>query len=225
MSLSDDYADLLLIQYANKPKARAEAKAYGDEWEAVQSFAASWIEAWDIDKAWGDRLDKIGKIVGIDRIVENGYAKKYFGFYPFPNSLPWGNPFFRKFRDDAYTDTELDDNQFRFFIKSKVAKNITAAVMASGGERQSLQNTVQYLFEGKAYVVDNFDMTLGLYLDETYSQDDLRVIVQENLLPSPQGVGYKYYIQYNSEGTFGFANNPNSKPWGEGAHFARKILL
>lgn len=225
MSLSDDYANLLIMQYAGKPKAKAEIKAYAEEYERLYNFALSWFEELDIDKAWGHRLDLIGKIVGIDRIVEKGYAKKYFGFEGATNAKGFGKaPMFNAVRDSAYSDTELSDEQFRFFIKSKIAKNITSAKMANDGDRLSLQETVQYLFEGLAYVDDNKNMTLTLYIDESYDEDDIRIIMQEGLLPSPQGVGYKFVNNYSQDGTFGFLNNPNAKGFGEGK-FARKVIL
>lgn len=223
MSLSDDYADLLIMQYAGKPKARAEIKAYADEFEMIYDFALSWFNELDLDKAWGQRLDIIGKIVGIDRIVERGYIKPYFGFADDPTAKTFGiAPMFDLAKDSGYAATELDDDQYRFFIKSKVAKNITAAVMASDGERQSIQDTVQFLFSGHAYVDDNKGMTLSLYIDDTYDLDQLRIILAENLLPSPQGVGYKEVIQYFEEGTFGFAHNADAVGFGQG-RFAQLV--
>lgn len=219
----DYYKNLIILQYAQLPKATAEIDLVTSEFERIYNFVKSFETEFDLDYASGHRLDLIGKIVGIDRIVEEGYVKKYFGFADNPNAFTFGQaPLFDKFKDVGYSRTELDDNQFRFFIRAKITKNIVHAVMTSD-EVVSLQDAIQFLFDYKAYVLDNKDMTLTLYVDASFNFDDIRILQSEDLIPSPQGVGYKVIIKYHNDGTFGFSDNPNSKTFGQGK-FAEKVL-
>ena len=140
------------------------------------------------------------------------------------NSLSFDRgTFFDKFTDVGYADTELSDIQMRNLIRAKIAKNITSPYMVAD-ERISLQDVINSAFNGAAYVVDNYDMSLTLYVDEIVSLDDLILINNLNLLPSPQGVGYKKIISYSNETTFGFKDNPHAKSFGEGV-LANKIII
>ena len=216
----EQYRELLILQYSDKEKAVAEIDLLSGTWSKVFTFFNAFFTEFDLDTASGDRLDKIGKIVGAPRVVQDGLAKKYFGFEGITNALTFGaGPFFSIINDSGFTSTELNDTQYRFFIRSKIAKNITSAFMTSD-ERQSLQETIQFLFKNRAFVTDNKDMTLTLYVDESFPVEDLTLLQALDLIPKPQGVGIKNIVSFAFDETFGFANNPNAKGFGLGK-FAR----
>ena len=220
----DQYLDLLIIQYSDSPNAVAEVTLKATEYSKIFEFYNSFYDAFDLDLAIGDQLDIIGKIVGIPRIVPFSLAKQFFGFDDNTNSLSFDvGTFFDKFTDVGYTDTELSDIQMRRLIKAKVAKNITSPYMVSD-ERISLQDVINSAFSGAAYVVDNYDMFMTLYVDESVIIADLTLINNLNLLPSTQGVGYKSIISYSTVSTFGFSDNTNAKTFGEGV-FANRLLI
>lgn len=221
---TEEYKKLLILQYVDKTKARQTVETWASEWQGIYDFARSFEVEFDLDNAWGDRLDKIGKIVGRSRIVERGYAKKYFGFEGTANAKTFGEgAFFSILRDSGYEATELSDEQYRFFIRAKIAKNIVSAHISSQTGRTGLQDTVDFLFKSKAFVVDNKNMTMTVYIDESFDTDDLRIITDEDLLPTPQGVGCEVRT-YSEAGTFGFSNNPNAKGFGLGK-FARLVNI
>lgn len=221
---TEAYIKHLILQYVDKPKARATIETYASEWESIYNFSRSFEVEFDLDTAWGDRLDKIGNIVGQSRIIERGYAKRYFGFSgtTFAKTFSEG-AFFRILRDSAYEQTELSDEQYRFFIRAKIAKNIVGATISSKTGRTGLQETINFLFKSKAFVVDNKNMTMTVYIDESVDNDDLTIIVNENLIPAPQGVGIRLR-SYSAANTFGFSNNPNAKGFGDGK-FARLVTI
>ena len=168
-------------------------------------------------------IDLIGKIVGVSRIVPEGLVKNYFGFSGVANALTFSQaPMFDFLNDPLYSSTQLNDNQFRFFIRSKIAKNITSAYMVND-DRQSLQQTIQYLFKNQAFVVDNKNMTLTIYVSQAFPEEDLVLLQALDLIPSPQGVGIYLVVSYDIDGTFGFAQNPNAKGFGDGK-FASLII-
>jgi len=191
---TDVYKELIILQYYPKAKAQGEINLWSSEFENVYSFLNEFFNQFDLDVATGDRLDKIGKIVGISRIVEGGAAKKFFGYLGALNVLGYDDGRYFVEGDDLYTDSELTDGQYRLFIKAKITKNNVSAIMVDD-ERSGLQSAIQSLFNGEAYVIDNQDMSLNLYISSDLNTDDLTLIIQADLLPKPQAVRYRWIVQ------------------------------
>lgn len=212
----------LIIQYGQKSNAVATVTAYSEEFELIYDNANILQMAYDLDFAVGKQLDIIGKIVGISRNVPFSIPKNYFGFSGHLNAYPFGSKFnsvvaypFRGKFEIPYSDGQLNDNDYRFFIKAKIIKNYATSKNIDSNNF-SIQNAVDYLFNGKAYIVDNKDMTMTLYIDSSY--DSLKLIYLENLdlIPRPQGVRYNTFVSYQDGTTFGF----NSFNAGLGSKFA-----
>jgi len=208
------YTDLLIIQYHNKPKAKGHIEVFASELEKIYNLLVSFEDAFDLDKATGKQLDILGKIVGINRIVPFSIAKDYFGFSDVPNSKTFGAGKFKDLKEIAYTDYELNDEDYRFFIKAKVLKNFTSGYLSKDG--LNLQGAIDFLFDNKAYIVDNRDMTFTIYINDTFNLGKISFIRQLGLYPFPCGTDLKYLVSYSQSGTFGFSNNPNSKTFGMG---------
>lgn len=238
MALVDEYTALLIKQYWEKPKAYAEIALQAQTWDTTRAFLASLDQAFDLDFAVGAQLDVLGRIVGISRSVPEVIPKVYFGFSINPDSegfadkfdpLRIGGPFFDRF-SSPFTAQQLNDSDYRFFIRVKVALNWASGYVSSD-DRISIQDVILAAFDGRAYVVDNLDMTLTLYVSPVVSLDRLRLIRQLNLLPKPQGVRYKVVVQAEPDATFGFANNPAARGFAdkfdsgrEGGFLARKVI-
>jgi len=235
-----EYVNLLIKQYWNKPNASAEIELQAGTWERIANLLRSFPEEFDVDVATGDRLDIIGRIVGINRIVPLVVPKIAFGFDENDNARSFDDkfapladraPFAEKFARQ-YTDLELDDPTYRIFIKAKIAKNVGDPYIATD-EGINIQSAVITLFGGLAYVVDNKDMTLTLYVSPTVDEVRLNAILTLDLLPKPQGVRYYLIIQAAPFETFGFADNdgalgfkdkfnPTTEP---GGRFANKVVI
>lgn len=238
MSFQDDYKNLLIKQYWEKPNALAEIGMQASSWGTIFDFISSFLVEFDIDSAFGEQLDIIGRIVGIKRRIPYVKEKNYFGFDDNSAARSFGDlfsdtgnsaPLFNIF-SIKYTDLQLDDPDYRFFIKLKVAKNMTLGVMATS-KYVSIVNAVFTAFEGHAYVDDNKDMSLTLYVDQSISDETLRIITALDLLPKPQGVRYEI-VKVDKFQTFGFADNINSRGFANkfdlitepGGEFADKII-
>lgn len=156
MAFTDEFQKLIIKQYWSQPKAFAEIGLQADTWARVYDFLNGFAAAFDIDTATGDRLDIIGRIVGLRRRVE------FSG-----------------------------DDDYRFFLRVKIAKNTASAFMVSD-TRNSLQAAIQFAFSGQAYVIDNQDMSLTLFLDTGFDMQRLALLFGLDLLPKPQGV--RYYV-------------------------------
>jgi len=238
-TLIDAYLDLLIKQYWDKPKARAELTAQVTSWEVLRDHVASWLSEFDLDTASGDRLDKIGAIVGLPRLVPYTVAKIAFGFSDNPDARGFDDkftpavsaaPFLDKF-SPAYTTLELDDVAYRILLRAKIAANVGSAFMVSDS-RISIQDVVNAAFAAQAYVTDGLNMGLTLYVSPVIELEYLRAIVNLGLLPKPQGVRYDYIILADPIDTFGFADNPNARGFADkfdpnqsGGRLAEKVIL
>lgn len=180
-----EYTDLLIKQFHEKPKAFGEIELKAESWSETYSFMNEIPEEFDVDTAFGKQLDTVSKLV--------------FGFIA---------------RSISGTGETLADEEFRVFIKIKIAKNNASSFMVSD-DLTSIQDVIQLIFRGTAFVVDNYDMALTLYIDQDVDAD-LVIIAQElGLLPSGQGVRYRAIVQYNVGNTFGFPINPDAQTWND----------
>lgn len=217
----DSYLNLLILQYSDLPKASQTIEALIAKYEELFNVVREFEAAFDIDTAEGVQLDTIGKIVGLSRTVPDVIPKVYFGFADTPNAETFSKaPFFRTF-DAIYTDTQLNDTDYRFFLKAKITKNVITAKMID--DSLSIQDAISFMFGNEAYINDNQDMTMTLFIDEPYPTRLISFLIALDLIPRPQAVGVKYAIIISSK-TFGFNNNPNALGFGAGK-FARVLTI
>ena len=240
MSFESDYVNLLIKQYWEKPKANAEIAFKAGVWRKTFEWIDSFSEEFDLDNATGDRLDIIGRIVGIKRIVPFVVQKIAFGFDENVNARGFDDkfspladraPFQDKF-ERAYTSLQLDDTAYRFFIRARIAKNVGGPYLADD-QGLAIQEVVSALFDGLAYAIDKKDMTLNLYVSTQFNLDQLRAIIRLDLLPKPQGVRYGVIVQAGPGETFGFSDNVNALPFADkfdltnqpGGRFANNVVI
>ena len=240
MSFESEYVNLLIKQYWEKPKAAAEIEMMAGAWRKTFEWIDSFSDEFDLDNATGDRLDIIGRIVGIKRIVQFVVPKIAFGFDENPNARGFDDkfspladraPFQDKF-ERAYTSLQLDDTAYRFFIRARIAKNVGGPYLVDD-QGLAIQTAINTLFDGLAYVLDKKDMTMTLYVSPQYNLDNLRAIIKLDLLPKPQGVRYGVVIQAGPGETFGFADNVDSLPFADkfdsinqpGGRLANKVVI
>ncbi|WP_026803643.1 DUF2612 domain-containing protein [Aliarcobacter lanthieri] len=239
MEFIEEYEKLLIWQYQDKPKAKAHINLLLSEYKNIYDLLNSIPEAFDLDLAVGKQQDILGRILGISRNVPFVIPKRFFGFTNNPNSYGFDRrlkttgfkiPFKRK-RENLYTSGQLDDIQYRVFLKAKAIKNNVKAKMIDDEDRLSLQNAIDFLFSGTGFIIDNKDMTMTLYIDYSYDVDLLRYIKELDLLPRPQGVDIRIVKHYDDGNTFGFTNNSEAKGFSRRLSnerkpsFAKKIFL
>ena len=202
MTFESDYVNLLIKQYWEKPKAAAEIEMMAGTWRKTFEWIDSFSDEFDLNNATGDRLDIIGRIVGIGRNIPYSIPKIAFGFDENPNSRGFDDLFsplddrapFQDLFESASTELVLDDNAYRQFIRAKIAKN-TFGPNLSGNDFLSIQDAVINIFGGLAYVTDNYDMTLTLHVSAVLSSTTLDAILKMSLIPKPQGVRYITVIE------------------------------
>lgn len=181
---TDAYRDLLIKQYWQQPNARAEIEAQAATWEKVRDLLADFENQVDVDVATGASLDLIGKIVGIRR---------------------------RDLTEVGLLTGPIDDDTYRFFIRLRIANNVTSAFMVSD-DRLSIQDVISFAFSGFAFVVDNKNMTLTLTIEDDFSTELIVAIINLGLLPKPAAVGYEAVIQEPEPPAFGFSELVDGVP-------------
>ena len=236
--LTNEYILYLIKQYYEKPKANAEVRNLLVDWQNQADFIENFGFNFDIDNATETVLDLIGRIVGLSRQVDSVTPIVFFGFANNTSAKGFASKFNTSFGSAPlsskftpnYTAYQLQDPEYRKFLKIKIAKNTCSPFLASDA-KISLQQVVFDAFDGEAYVVDNKDQTLSLYISPNVSVEDVRLITNLGILPKPITFNYKEIIQATPGATFGFKNNANAKGFASkfdtayiGGILARKLI-
>jgi len=206
----DYYTDLLIIQYIDKPKARAMIAAY------IEELLSSGIlfdirDAFNLETAIGVQLDIIGKYVDLTRFYSSSdLTDDYFGFADANNiggvsaniigfddaAAPDKTGFFLDANEVISAALRLNDDAFRTLIKFRIVQN------HSNHSVKSITDSIFAFFNTDVFVKDNLNMTMT-YLIGNYSNSLIRAAIQKEVLPRPMGVRMEV-IDGNS--FFGFAD-------------------
>lgn len=211
MLLSDFYKSLLIAQYNDKPNARAEIDAYYSTYKSIFETLQKYNELIDIDTAVGNSLDLIGKKIGLDRKLFFAIDENYFGFAENPNSKGFYE--FTTSQGVMYTGINIDnqvlnDFNYRLFLKLKILSNSLKGYQIRD-DKTSMQDILNFLFDKKAVIIDNFNMSINLIIHKQF-KNILEAMIANKLFVTPAGVLLNQ-ISYVDNNIFGFAENSNSK--------------
>lgn len=197
------YADLLILQYRNKPKARETIKIGADIYLG-DGVIFQLQDILDIDKAEGAQLDIIGKILDCPRVVQGIYNDMiFFQFYDGPDSVGFstvGNPQggnFRTIQNYNQSEYPLPDDDYRFLLKFKSAVNVMR------GSERGIDDALWNVFQGDVLLKNNHNLTI------TYIVSAERTLValaakQLGYYRAPEGVGANYVLVPSPSQIFGF---------------------
>ncbi len=190
----DYYTNLLIVQYHNKPKAKATIELMTRLLWADMALMQL-RDAFDWRTATGVQLDTIGKWVGVDRFY-NGqlfYFRPWFALIDWnrePDNLQGGFSTFDTFDtveggfltyDDILpTQNRLADDSFRIMIGLKIIKNNISATC------KNIDDAIWDYFDGDVYTTWN-NMTLTYYYRGELAEV-IEVAKEKNVLPCPTGV-------------------------------------
>lgn len=190
----DYYTNLLIVQYHNKPKAKATIELMTRLFWADMALMQV-RDAFDWRTATGVQLDIIGKWIGVDRFY-NGqlfYFRPWFALIDWnrePDNLQGGFSTFDTFDtveggfltyDDILpTQNRLADDSFRIMIGLKIIKNNISATC------KNIDDAIWDYFDGDVYTTWN-NMTLTYYYKSELAEV-IEVAKEKNVLPCPTGV-------------------------------------
>jgi hypothetical protein len=180
--------DTILAQYANSPilmQLLTNMNSYVDPRANLANF---YNQCWNIATAQGYGLDRIGRLVGVSRILkiptssfsgvfefrEDGYGTpmKPGGTAPFWSGTLNGSNF------------ALSDSSFRTLIYVKAISNIS--LCSAPAMNQMLTNL--YGTEGVAYCQELGNMQMGLVFEFALNITDFYILTQSKALSRPSGV-------------------------------------
>lgn len=201
------YADLLILQYHSKPKARETIKLCADIYLA-DGLIFQLPDILDIDTAQGAQLDIIGKILDCPRIVQGVYNDlEFFQFHIDDESLGFStvdNPTSATFRSiENYNKSEysLPDEDYRFLLKFKAVVNVMR------GSEKDIDEAIYNVFGGDVLLKNNHNLTITYIVSNRHT---LAVLAAKNLgyYRAPEGVGAYYVLKVPyPDKIFGFNSN------------------
>ncbi|UUM20890.1 DUF2612 domain-containing protein [Mycoavidus sp. SF9855] len=215
------YDSLLIWQYTGKPKARATAQLidqyFSDTWQGLADLP----NALNIETASGKNLDLVGQHVGQSRVLTGLAPRRLFGFERAPGTQGLsrfglgGGKWYRI--GDVFTDSVvLDDDDFRFLIKCRIAKNHMV------GTVPDITQALDFIFGGQASIYDQYDMSFTVTIRSNQVTAFKRYAIQTlDILPRPAGVNVKYVVLANIT-AFGFAGSAGAFAFNYGK-FARYL--
>ena len=193
--LIEYYQDLLIVQYHDKPKAKAMIKAEMEE-TLANLLDIQVRDAFDVDTAVGVQLDIIGKWVGVDRIFkgqmfdnESWFSLTRYnepttplqgGFSRFDN-FDTSEGGFLTYDFIVSTRNKINDADFRLLIKLKIIRNNIKH------SPKDIDEAMYKLFADTLYTVWGECMELTFYSQKT-NYGIVKLGQEKNCFPIPTGV-------------------------------------
>lgn len=192
-NIEEYYANLLILQYRNKPKARATVKIGADIYLGDGLFFEL-NDILNIDTAQGAQLDLIGKILGVPRnIFGLTINKNFFSFektnafgYSDKNELSQG--FWKNYNNSIGSAYALQDFEYRLLLKFKAAYNLRR------GSWQELDELYYNFFGNELEMTNNFDLSVNFTVSVNPSIA-LQAAIYLGYIKPPLGI--KYTFTYN----------------------------
>lgn len=213
------YSNLLIIQYNDKPKAKALIEL------CVRELLANGIlfdirEAFNVDTAIGVQLDVVGKYVDLDRFYAGQTLLGFFSLTDY-NEFPldpdhigftdYTEGFDKVGRTLTYNDylsnnQALNDDDFRTLIKLRIIQN-------NVNHSHKVINDAIYTFFGDTLFPDSVGNMVMWYFYEGVLPAILTAAFQKKLLPKPLAVRLGALIVH-SRPLFGLASYEHGIPPG-----------
>lgn len=207
--------DELMTQWRDKPITVGLLKSYLENVQIVEDNLQSISTMTSIADSEGVQLDNLGRIVGQPRKVVDGTYGLYFGFAGNPNAVGFGIEPFYVSGDPILVTKELDDDQYRIYIRARAASN------KSSGTPEDLINFFKALFgaETNTIVEDTDPAHAVVKVGHIFTNDEKLIILsskQNGIVPRPAGVSYTIE-QFSENGYFGFAADSQAEGFNVGS--------
>jgi hypothetical protein len=178
----------IVSQYKNAPSLTALIQNFNGYLDPTANIDAYYELCFDIPTAVGYGLDRIGRIVGVQRVLQVANAT-FFGFSEaLPGSQPFNQAPFFTGSGSLTSNYALLDPDFRTLIYAKCLANIC------DGSVPAINRILLLLFPGRGncYCTDNLDMTMTYTFTFTLSLVENAILTQTGVLPKPTGVAASF---------------------------------
>lgn len=182
------YADLLIIQYRNKPKARATIKL-GTNLYLADELLFDLSNVLDIDSAVGPQLDLIGKILGVGREIAGlTLNKDYFTFektiaYGYSDAQALSQGYWKKYSNSIGSIYALDDTNYRALLKFKALYN------SRYGSMGGMDLLYWKAFGDDVNLINNKDLSVTYEVTSTLS-DAINAAIYLGYIEPPLGISF-----------------------------------
>ena len=190
-------------------------KVYAKQLNEIEQVFVDLESIASIDNATGAQLDNIGEIVGQSRTLIDATAIGYFGFSSDATALSFGSikdpslgGRFRSKREPEFGDRDLSGDEYRLFLRAKIARNHLNPTPQNIAEYFSL------LFNIDKVTVDRGKMSYRVNFGRTLSDDEKVLLASGNLTPEILAVNTDF-LEYDSDSFFGFESNPSASGFGD----------
>jgi hypothetical protein len=189
------YAELLLYQYINQPKARATIEAFVDI--ALVDLLPQTIEqSFNIETAIGAQLDIIGEYIGLSRKLSIPVFRDYFtfddqeslsdetfGFTDYESLETNASTYFYSYINTVSGESSLNDDDYRVLLKLKLFLN------SSQNTYFEITAALKQFFGTKIVMYDQLNMKINYFIsDEVTNVLIISIAELAGLLPKPMGV-------------------------------------
>jgi hypothetical protein len=212
------YADLSIIQYADKPKARAFMENLLGAL-ICYDLAVSVRDGFNLETAIGVQLDIIAKYVGVSRVITGtSFARSYFGFAEYGDTTPFDfygfteygdapeDVQYRNYKESSQSIYSLNDTELRIIIKLAILRNNSNASV------KDIDTLLDALFGSEVYYIDRMNMTVVSYMLSTAYQRIFNIAKSSGLLPNPAAVGTSLIVVPDISKIFSFSLYGGAKP-------------
>ena len=190
-----NWDETLLSQYVDSSTLIGLLQSFNDAIDPSIDIANFYTQIWNEATAVGNGLDIWGQIVGVSRNLQIS-ASNYLGFdesVTTPTLTTGAQPFNQApfyGGTTATTTFALSDSQYRRLILVKAAANISDLSVPSinallRAEFGTSDGTNPY---GKAYVIDNLNMSFEYHLGFVPSAVQIAIINNSGVFPRPAGI-------------------------------------
>ncbi len=184
--------DRIYAQYRNSPKAYAWYGITPSISDEIQSAADDVRLMYDIDNNSGAQLDIVGRIVGVDRRIITSIVTVVSEF---GDTEAQCGDLEVQFGNDTITEgTNLSDEYFRSLIRAKIQNNSNDTTI------DGIIESINAIISGDTEVIvnDNEDMTFSIEIYGTMTEIETYLILNNNIIPKPQGVRITGYLLASS---------------------------
>lgn len=208
-TIIDYYVNLLIIQYHDKPKAKATIETFIKELFA-NNLVFQLESAFDVDTAIGNQLSILAKYVGTARVLR-GYlitGRQYFqigdyvsvadkiGVRDYTTPRPEGAVYTFFYSVNSNSEYTITDEELRFVIKLLIIKNNVKSTW------KNIKENIYNFFQ-EMDVYDNKDMSLT-YITGLNLSNIIRLCIAQDYLFRPACVGLKIFSIKFPRTLFGF---------------------
>lgn len=180
------YAELLIWQYKDKPKAVKLITGFDRESVNWQVAMKDLTDCLDVDTAKGKNLDLVGAHAGVSRTLTDAVPLFLFGFRSPRGGMSKGGvggARFWRLGSPLANNSTLEDPEYRMLIKSAIIKYWSSDTIVG---LQEAANSL--LGPGSVEVYDNQNMTITAKVLRGVSLFEKFALEQLDILPRPPAV-------------------------------------